>query len=115
MKAVKSSEPLREAFPVMKIDYQHRLVKSNTTALPLLNAWGCREGGKIPHQLIGQYPELKASFKNNAPTQCVMHFQDLRITFDVVPFPEAGYVGLYGFHVEATAPESVPQNLRMAG
>lgn len=115
MKAVKSSEPLREAFPVMRIDYQYRLIKTNTTALPLLNAWSCREGGKLPHQLLGQYPELKASFKSNVPTRCVISFQDLKIWFDVVPFPEAGYVGLYGYHVETTVSEKVPQNLRMAG
>ena len=115
MKAVKSSEPLREAFPIMRIDYQHRLVMTNTTALPLLNSWSCREGGKIPHQLLGLYPELKASFKNNTPTQCAIEFKDLKIWFDVIPFPEAGYVGIYGFHVEAMVSETVPKNLRMAG
>jgi hypothetical protein len=115
MKAVKSDNSMRDAFPVLRMDYQQRLVHSNTTALPLLNSWNCRNGAKIPKQLLGQIPELKDSFTSATPRECVITFGDLRIWFDIVPFPQAGYIGLYGFHIESTVPETVPQNLRMAG
>lgn len=109
------SNDLQGAFPVIKIDYQHRLVKTNTIAQPLITSWNCREGGKLPLQLLSQHPSLHASFKNPVPTECIISFGDLNIWFDVIPFPEAGYVGLYGYHVESLAPEKASQNLRMAG
>jgi hypothetical protein len=29
-----------------------------------------------------------------------VHFKDFLIRFTIVPFPEAGYIGLYGYQVE---------------
>lgn len=117
MNVVKSDNTMRDAFPVIRMDYQQRLVTSNSTALPLLHAWNCKKGNKIPGEVLNQHPELIGSFRNPAPTECVINFGDLKIWFDVVPFPQAGYIGLYGYHVEATVPETVTvtQNLRMAG
>ncbi|MBK7965624.1 MAG: hypothetical protein IPK10_10285 [Bacteroidetes bacterium] len=42
-------------------------------------------------------------------------FSGLNIWFDMVPFPEAGYIGLYGYHVESMVPGSGSTKLRMAG
>ena len=38
-------------------------------------------------------------------------FSGLKILFDVVPFPEAGYIGFYGFHVENLVPEHSIQKI----
>ena len=39
---------MRDAFPMIKYDYQGVLVEANGTALPLLGQWKCRSGKKIP-------------------------------------------------------------------
>ena len=38
---------LRDAFPVMRFDYNKRLIDSNLTALPLLGEWKCRKGLQV--------------------------------------------------------------------
>ncbi len=106
---------MRDAFPVMRFDFNKRLIDSNLTALPLLNDWNCRKGAKIPSAILKEYPEIKCVFSDKNPTECRVTFSGLSIWFDLIPYPEAGYVGLYGYHVESQVPETIQQKLRMAG
>ena len=108
-----STEDLRDAFPVIRIGYDKRLKSSNLTAMPLLHQWHCKQGSKLPSALLKAYPEIEYSLKDKVPTECKVQFGELQIWFDVVPFPEAGYIGMYGFHIEM-APDAVPQKLRIA-
>lgn len=102
-------------FPVMRFDMNRRLIDSNLTALPILGSWNCHKGSKLSPEVIRTFPELQYAFKEKSPTECRITFSGLSIWFDVVPFPEAGYIGLYGYHIESLVPETVPQKLRMAG
>ncbi|MBK7889248.1 MAG: hypothetical protein IPJ86_18705 [Bacteroidetes bacterium] len=114
-KSKMTQNDLRDAFPVMRFDYNKRLIDSNLTALPLLGEWKCRKGAKIPSAILKAYPEINFVFNDKVPTECKVTFSGLNIWFDMVPYPEAGYVGLYGYHVESMVPETVQQKLRMAG
>jgi len=105
---------MRDAFPVIRIGYDMRILDSNLTAQPLLSEWNCRKGNKIPDTILQAYPEITESFNTTNPGGCKVAFSGLNIWFDMVPFPEAGYVGLYGYHVESMVPEKVQQKLRMA-
>ncbi len=105
---------MKDAFPTMRIGYNDRLLGSNHTALPLLAEWQCRTGSKLPHAIHEAYPEIREAMQNMKPGNVKMQFSDLQIWFDVVPFPEAGYVGLYGYHIEAMVPNPSTTKLRMA-
>jgi hypothetical protein len=109
-----TNNEFRDAFPVIQLSYDRKLVKSNLTALPLLNQWNCRKGSKIPKNILEMYPEIEYSMKDETPTECKIVFGDLQIWFDLVPFPQAGYIGLYGYHVEPLVSEMPKQKLRMA-
>ena len=104
----------RDMYPVMRFDYNKRLIDSNLTALPLLGEWKCRKGAKIPSDVLAHYPELARAFSDAQPADCKVNFSGLNIWFDLVPFPEAGYVGLYGFHVETQIPEKSRSKIGMA-
>jgi hypothetical protein len=108
-----SSQDFRDAFPVFTIGYDKKLKSANLTAMPMLHKWHCKQGQKLPTALLKAYPEIAFSLKDTMPTECKIQFGELNIWFDLVPFPEAGYIGLYGYHVEM-APVTAPQNLRIA-
>jgi hypothetical protein len=111
----KSTNDMQDAFPVIRIGYDMRLLDSNLTALPLLSEWKVRKGSKIPDNVLNANPEITQSLQDTNPSGCKVAFRGLNIWFDMVPFPEAGYIGLYGYHVETMVPEVVQQKLRMAG
>lgn len=114
MKKTTQNNDLRDAFPVIRIGYNKRLLGSNTTALPLLSQWGCRQHLKVPDAFLDSAPEIADALGNPSPGSCKMQFGDLQIWFDIVPFPEAGYIGLYGYHIESMVPENRPEKLRIA-
>lgn len=115
MKKTKKTNDERDMFPVMRFDYNKRLIDANLTALPLLGEWKCHKGGKIPAAILQSYPEINFAFSEKTPTECKVTFSGLNIWFDMIPYPEAGYIGLYGYHIETVVPETVKQKLRMAG
>jgi hypothetical protein len=115
MNKTKKTNIDRDMFPVMRFDYNKRLIDANLTALPLLGEWKCHKGGKIPAAVLKSNPEFNFAFNEQRPTEFKVTFSGLNIWFDMVPYPEAGYVGLYGYHVETIVPETVKQKLRMAG
>lgn len=108
-----SSQDMRDAFPILKIGYDKRLKSANLTAMPFLNKWNCTQGNRLPTALLKAYPEIAYSLKDKTPTECKIQFGELQIWFDLIPYPEAGYIGMYGYHIEM-APDAVPQNLRIA-
>ncbi len=115
MKTNKSSKDnFSDAFPVIRFDYNKRLIGSNLTALPLLSSWNWRKGSKIPSAVWNSYPEWEKALNDQSPSGCKVIFGELNIWFDVVPFPEAGYIGIYGYHVESLVTKDVPEKLRMA-
>jgi len=113
-KISRTHNELRNAFPVLRIDYNKRLIDANLTAMPLLGDWNCSKGSKVPSQIFSTYSEIENSFNDKTPTTCKVSFGDLQIWFDIVPFPEAGYIGLYGYHIESMVPDTMPDKLRIA-
>jgi hypothetical protein len=111
----KNKDNMRNAFPVIKYDYQGKLISSNGTALPLLGQWNCRQGKNIPASIMKTYPELSFAMTDHAPVECCIAMGDCNIWFDIVPYPEAGYIGMYGHSVEVTETVKETPNLRMAG
>ena len=105
---------MRDAFPVFKFNYNGKLLDCNSTALPLLGHWHCKKGAKLPTGLMKACPEIKSAMKNPQPAEIKMQFGEYHLWCDVVPYPEAGYIGIYGFHVEAMMPEQQNVKLRMA-
>jgi len=114
MKKNKDNE-MRNAFPVIKYDYHGKLISSNGTALPLLSQWNCRHGGKIPSAIMKAYPEMAYAIMDPQAVECCVTMGDCKIWFDIVPYPEAGYVGMYGHSVEMSEVNSEKKILRMAG
>ena len=105
---------MRDAFPVIKYDYQGTLVEANGTALPLLGQWKCRSGKKIPSSIMKAYPEMTFAMKDQRPVDCCIQMGDCRIWFDIIPYPEAGFVGMYGYNIEIVATGKETSTLRMA-
>jgi hypothetical protein len=114
MKKNKDNE-MRNAFPVIKYDYHGKLISSNGTALPLISQWNCRHGSKIPSQVMKTYPEMTHAIMDQQPVECCITMGDCRIWFDIVPYPEAGYIGMYGHSVEMSEANKESPILRMAG
>jgi hypothetical protein len=106
---------MRNAFPVIKYDYQGNLTASNGTALPLLGQWNCRHGAKIPASIMKTYPEMAFALTDQQPVECCVTMGDCKIWFDIVPYPEAGYIGMYGHSVEMVDTNRENPILRMAG
>ena len=102
-----------DMFPVMLFNPEGRLISSNLTAQPLLHQWNCRVG-QIPRpedQSIGNL--VRDAITGMKIATIEIPFSGLKLVFDVVPFPEAGYTGLYGFHIESILPEHVIQKIRL--
>jgi hypothetical protein len=73
-----TNNEFRDAFPVIQLSYDRKLVKSNLTALPLLNQWNCRKGSKIPKNILEMYPEIEYSMKDSLdPSLAVATIFDL--------------------------------------
>lgn len=114
MKENKQQVDMRESFPTFKFNYNGKLLDCNSTAMPLLGHWHCKKGAKLPTGLMKACPEIKFAMKDSHPAECKMQFGELQIWCDVVPFPEAGYIGIYAFHIESMIPEQQNHRLRMA-
>lgn len=113
MKENKKQIDMRDAFPIFKYNYNGKLLDCNTTALPLLGQWKCSKGAKLPNGMMKACPEIKTALKNAHPSECKMQFGEYQIWCDVVPYPEAGYIGIYGYYIESLVPEQQDTSLRM--
>ncbi len=105
---------MKDAFPVFKFNYKGKLVNSNSAAMPLLGYWNCKMGAGISTELMMACPAIKSAIKSPQPGECKMQFGELQIWCDVVPFPEAGYIGVYGYHIEIMNAAQQTVQLRMA-
>lgn len=103
----------RDLFPTMRFDQNLRLIDSNLIAQPLLISWRCRKGTKPQPDNTEFRKLLFASLRSNKTTELEVEFSGLRISFDVVPFPEAGFTGVYGHHVETIQSEITINSTRL--
>lgn len=81
--------------PTLKMDYDARIIYFNSSAMPILKYWNCLTTRKMPAYVLKGCPEI---FDNKAKSyyDISVKFNNHLLHFFVVPFPEAGYIGLYG-------------------
>ena len=80
-------------WPVIKINFKGDILYANMSSFDLLLKLGCYLSGRLPAEVISQ-------LKDNTKKQLqIMKFNmhSKKCNFLVVPFPEAGYIGIYGF------------------
>jgi hypothetical protein len=87
-------------FPVMKFDLDNRLIYSNVAALPLMKEWNCKINEKLPSDFVSKYPEIFHASISHMAHDLSIELDDYLMHFSLVPFPEAGYIGMYGFCIE---------------
>lgn len=89
-------------FPVLKISLDFKILNSNAAALPILQHWKCDNGHIIPEEIFRVYPELKYCLERKVEGFVHVSYNEYLIKFSVIPFVEAGYIGLYGYMIERT-------------
>ena len=103
MKASVNSEKLdhllkddaQNVFPVIKFDVMGRILYANKAAFPLLREIGFFVNDYLDEVFVRRFPgilNLESSFSISLDTPDTMYF------FDVIGFPESGYIGLYGYN-----------------
>lgn len=100
MKSTLISSQGESDFPVIKIGLDFTVLDCNLSAMPLLNHWKCKVNSRIPDDIMATYPGISNSLKSTEESSLHVAFKDFMVRFTVVPFPEAGYIGLYGYQVE---------------
>ncbi|HEX5001231.1 MAG TPA: hypothetical protein VFW78_01945 [Bacteroidia bacterium] len=95
-------------FPVFRFDFENRLTFANIAATPLMSHWKCRINERIPGEVMAQYPELFHSVVSHRPQDVQVNFNDFVISFSIVPFPEAGYIGMYAYNMSVVNETSQP-------
>lgn len=88
------------AFPVMKFDYNFNVIYSNEQANDILSHWKTGMQQPVPSTVLKLHPELYTSLTNQPVNDINLCIDNTVIRCSVVAFPEAGYIGLYGYMVE---------------
>ena len=100
-----NNHPIRRnnMFPVFKFDLNRRLIESNQASQTLLGKWGWAPGEAIPTSVLSQNPELFHCMLSQSPSDLTVSMDGFVIRFSIVPFPEAGYIGVYAYAMESNA------------
>ncbi|HKR05733.1 MAG TPA: hypothetical protein VJY62_13950 [Bacteroidia bacterium] len=98
----KSQQKKECAFPVLKFDYNFNVIYSNNPANTILNHWDAKIKETVPTNILNTHPEIYNSLRNPAVADINIDLENTVIRCTVVPFPEAGYIGIYGYMVEYT-------------
>lgn len=80
--------------PVIKFDYSGNIIYANMSSFDLLINWHCYTSSKLPKYIYEDVLTGKSTIN--------IYFNNKRITFLVVPFPEAKFIGLYAFEINST-------------
>lgn len=88
-------------FPVFKFDLDKKLIEANRASMPLLEKWGWNLDQALPTKVVSEYPQLFHAILGQRPTELSVVMDGFRIHFCIVPFPEAGYIGMYAYALEA--------------
>ena len=90
------------AFPVIKFDYNFNVIYSNSPANSILSRWDTKINKAVPKSILNQHPEIYNSLRNPSIADVSINLDDTIIRCTIVPFPEAGYIGVYAYMVEYT-------------
>lgn len=98
MKTTKKEEVI---FPVLKLDYNFNVIYSNEPALPMLKQWNCKQD-RVPMAVLEQHPGIYSAINTTQSPDIEVKMDDVTVKCTVVPFPEAGYIGIYAYLIEYT-------------
>jgi len=84
-------------FPVIKIDFEGTILYANNAAVELIREWGGATSRKLPGAILHSHPELLA---RNTDSETELSSSTRTVKFNVVPFNEGGYTGLYGYEMK---------------
>ena len=93
-----ASFPLDNPSPVMRVDRGGALLFANPASESLLAQWGCALGEPVPAQLR---EAVQAALGDGGVREIEMESGGRDISFDLAPFPDRGYVNMYGRDVTA--------------
>ena len=99
MKTTKKEEVI---FPVMKLDYNFNVIYCNEPAYPMLSKWNCRPKERVPMAVLEQHPGIYTAINTTQTPDIEVEMDDVIVKCTVVPFPEAGYIGIYAYLIEYT-------------
>lgn len=85
--------------PVIKISFNGDILYANMSSFDLLISWGCFAGSKLPSYI---YEKVQGWNMNNN-TFCI-NYMNKKINFIIVPFAEAGYIGIYAYEIISDEP-----------
>ncbi len=108
-KQCKISAMNESRFPVIKLSLNGEILYANLSSLPIMSEWGCSANHKLPAKLMEKYPELNNMWESS-DIKVIM--ESYSVHFSVVPFPEAGFIGLYAYEMEEVK-EIVPMVYQM--
>ncbi|HOZ83417.1 MAG TPA: hypothetical protein PLU85_12675 [Bacteroidia bacterium] len=86
-------------FPVIKLDYSGKIIYHNVAAMPILSYWQCKLNAPVNNQVKAIYPEI-FNVKTPVPHDASVQYLEYLFHFSVIPYPEAGYIGIYGHCIE---------------
>ncbi len=101
-------------FPVIKFSLDNKVIYHNTAAMAFMSKWGCELGKKVPSPLTKVMPGIFNTTEKFQTKDVNIPFNEYLFRFTMVPFKEAGYIGLYGYSVELNGiiqPESALQKI----
>lgn len=81
--------------PVIKINFKGDILYANMSSFDLLISWGCLAGRKLPTHI---YEKVNGSKLLQNRTFGI-NYLNKKINFVVVPFAEAGYIGIYAYEI----------------
>ncbi len=102
MNTIATKENQACILPVIKIDYQFRLIECNDAGMDLLRFWNSSTGHVLPMHVLQQYPEILTAIQHNTTPDISIVTDMATIKCTVVPFPEANYIGIYAYLIEFT-------------
>ncbi|MFN5324443.1 MAG: hypothetical protein ACK5C5_05965 [Bacteroidota bacterium] len=88
-------------FPVFKFNLEKKLVEANRASAPLLEKWGWKLNESLPSRVVSQHPQLFHCILSQTPADISVSMDGFQIHFSIVPFPEAGYIGMYAYSLES--------------
>ncbi|MBF0136040.1 MAG: PAS domain-containing protein [Magnetococcales bacterium] len=88
--------PNENPYPVLRVTRDGTLIFANPGARPLLQAWQCQVGDKLPARQRDLFQQVIDSGRHQVVEESLgkQHF-----SLNLVPFPEAGYVNLYAMDI----------------
>lgn len=93
-------------FPVVKFNYSGEVIGGNSAAKAVLEHWNCAIHTKASEEFLTEHHGIFSAHVSG-PSDIKISVEQCVYRFTVVPFPEAGYVGIYGYQMEMT--ESVAE------